>query len=123
MGLRDRLRQDLPPALKARDVVAARALRSAISAIENAEAVDAAALRPAGGAIAGAVLGLGAGEVARRVLSEPQVVEIVRGEISARATAAAQYASLGRGKEAAGLRAEAAVLLSVLNQVPSPNGS
>jgi uncharacterized protein len=123
MGLRERLRQDLPPALKARDIVAARALRSAISAIENAEAVDAAALRPAGGAIAGAVLGLGAGDVARRVLSEPQVVGIVRGEISARATAAAQYDSLGRGKEAADLRAEAAVLLSVLNQVPSLNGS
>jgi uncharacterized protein YqeY len=113
MGLRDRLRQDLPAAMKARDAVTARALRSAISAIENAEAVDAEVHLPGRGAIAGAVLGLGAGDVPRRSLTETDVVEIVRGEIGDRESAAAQYDRLGRGKEAKELRAEAAVLLSL----------
>ena len=122
MGLRDRLRQDLPAAIKAHDAVAARALRLAISAIENAEAVDAEVLGNVEGTIAGAVLGLGAGEVARRPLAEAEVVAIVRDEISDRESAAAEYDSLGRWKEAVELRAEAAVLLAVLNPGLSSNG-
>ena len=116
MGLRDRLRQDLPVALKARDAIAARALRSAISAIENAEAVEVEVPSRAGGTIAGAVLGLGAGDVARRLLSVEEVLEIVRGEINDRESAAAQYDSLGSDEEAGVLRAEAEVLRSLLDK-------
>jgi uncharacterized protein YqeY len=39
-NLRDRLRQALPPAMKARDRPAVTALRSALAAIDNAGAVD-----------------------------------------------------------------------------------
>ena len=38
--MRARLRQDLTAAMKARDAVAVTALRSAIAAIDNAEAVE-----------------------------------------------------------------------------------
>ena len=37
-SVRERLRAALPPALKARDAVAVAALRSALAAIDNAEA-------------------------------------------------------------------------------------
>src|SRR6202011_1439356 len=64
-----RLRSARAAALKAGDRPAVRALRSALGAIENAEAV---AVRPPPGParsrIAGAVAGLGAGEIARRDL-------------------------------------------------------
>ncbi|TML43448.1 MAG: hypothetical protein E6G27_01660 [Actinobacteria bacterium] len=61
--LRVRLRQALTTARKARDAVAVSVLRSTLAAIDNAEAVDGhdAVRIPTsrGGAIAGAVSGLG----------------------------------------------------------------
>lgn len=41
-GLRERLRGALPAAIKARDAAAVAALRSALAAVDNAEAADAA---------------------------------------------------------------------------------
>jgi hypothetical protein len=66
-----RLRRALGVALKAREAGSVSALRSAMSAIGNAEAVDSAGTRPDGSSsphFAGTVAGLGAGEAQRRRL-------------------------------------------------------
>lgn len=73
--VRDRLRAALPEAMKARDAVAVAALRSALGALDNAEAVDA-DLAPQSSVghprLAGTVSGLRAAEVERRSLSAAQ---------------------------------------------------
>jgi uncharacterized protein YqeY len=101
--------------MKARDATTTRALRSALAAIDNAGAVDLSQTpHPGQGLIAGAVAGLGAGEVARRSLPERQVVEIVRAEEIDRQSAADDYERLGQRERAAELRAEASVIRDVL---------
>lgn len=114
--LRVRLRRALPLAMKARDQAAVTALRSALAAIENAEAV--APSGPPGqssGVIAGAATGLGAGEAARRELSEQQIFGIVQAEVTDRRTTAGAYERAGQVHEAARLRAEADVLAAHLD--------
>jgi uncharacterized protein len=98
--------------MKARDPAAVAALRSALAAIDNAEAVEVrhAPTSSSGGVIPGAVAGLGAGEAARRDLSEPEVAAIVRAEVVDRRSAAAEYERAGRPDRAARLTAEADVL-------------
>jgi hypothetical protein len=87
------------------------ALRSALGAIGNAEAVDASAAPPsAGGPIAGAAHGLRATEVPRRELSVEQLVEVLNGEVREWRNAAERYQALGRSDEAARLRAQAELL-------------
>lgn len=114
MSLRERLRAALPAAMKARDRTAMSALRSTLSAIDNAEAVD----RPAGAerglSIEQSAVGVGAMEVARRDLSDDDVERIVRAEIAEREAAAAGYTASGRAEQAERLRAEAAVLTALL---------
>jgi uncharacterized protein YqeY len=98
--------------MRTRDGIAVAALRSAIGAIDNAEAVD---RSQAPAPIVREVrLGVGAGEVPRRELSEQEVINVVRAEIGDRIAAAAEYESLGRAKHASRLSAEAAVLQSFL---------
>lgn len=115
--VRARLRRALTAALKAGDRDAVAALRSALAALDNAEAVGANSLsRPKDGSatesnhVAGAVAGLGAGEVDRRVLTDAEVAATVQAEIDERLVAAQQYASANRDDAALRLRAEAAVL-------------
>ncbi len=62
------------------------------------------------GAIAGAVVGVGAGDVDRRDLTEQDISGIVRAEITERESAAAQYEAIGQKDRAERLLAEAAVL-------------
>jgi uncharacterized protein YqeY len=112
--LHERLRGALPPALKARDRVAVAALRSALAAIDNAQAVEAPPAPPFGGVVAGAVTGLGAGEAPRRELSEDDIVAIVRAEVADRLAAAADYERAARFDAAARLTAEAGVLAALL---------
>jgi uncharacterized protein len=115
---RARLRSELLTARKDRNATRVSALRSALSAIDNAETPDDVHLdAPAGGPIANAVVGLGAAEVPRRELSEEQIHELVRAEIDDRLTAARQYAATGHAQRAAALRAEAEVLTDVLGDV------
>ncbi|AGB22503.1 hypothetical protein Mycsm_02146 [Mycobacterium sp. JS623] len=71
----------------------------------------------ASGTIAGAGAGLGAAEVARRVLSDAEVRELVRTEIDERMTAARDFTAGGHNERAAMLRAEAAVLTDLLGDV------
>jgi uncharacterized protein YqeY len=114
-----RLRRALGVALKAREAGSVSVLRSALSAIGNAEAVDPAASRPGGTGsphFAGTVAGLGAGEAQRRRLTEADVVAIVRREAAEREAAASEYERGGRAEEAARLREGARVLMGVLEQ-------
>jgi uncharacterized protein YqeY len=112
------LRRDLVRAIKARDPVAASALRSALAAIENAEAADPAeAPQPGLGhsPIAGSVPGLRAAEVGRRSLTAAEVEEIVRAEAEERLVAASDYARQGNRDRADRLREEAAILARYLS--------
>jgi uncharacterized protein len=84
--IRPRLEQALREALRARDTVAVSAVRSALAALDNAQAVPAV---PATGAsdsphFAGAAAGLGAGEAERRRLGEAEARDIVRAEVAER---------------------------------------
>ncbi|MGH3916043.1 MAG: GatB/YqeY domain-containing protein, partial [Pseudonocardiaceae bacterium] len=89
------------------------ALRSALAAIDNAEAVDAAPAPPPAvvdSEIAGSVGGLWAAEVQRRSLTDAQVEEIVRAEVAERLAAAHDYERSGHREHAQRLRGEATVL-------------
>jgi uncharacterized protein YqeY len=97
--------------MRNRDRVAASALRTVLGAIENAEAVPTTGPAPSsGGLIAGAISGLGAGEVPRRTLTPGEVEAIVRAEVDERRRAAAEYDGLGRSEQAARLRQEAGLI-------------
>jgi uncharacterized protein YqeY len=110
-GLRGRLRASLTAAMKRRDAPAVSVLRSALAAIDNAEAVDPShAPKASAGPIAGAVRGIGAAEVPRRQLSAHEIAAIVQAEAERREEAAAEYDRLGRAEHAARLRVEAAML-------------
>lgn len=108
--LRGRLRDALGAAIKQRDRVAVSALRSALAAIENAEAVEREESADRRLAIEQIPVGVGAAEVPRRVLSEPDVARIVRAEIADRESAARGYEQAGRSARAEQLRAEIRVL-------------
>ena len=106
-----RLRLALTAAMRARDMTAVAALRSALGAIGNAEAVPvppapSAASQP----FAGSAAGLGAAEAERRRLNPAQVAAIVQAEIDERLAAAAQYQNAGHADRAARLTAEAQAL-------------
>ena len=111
-AVQHRLRAALGQALRRRDSIAVAALRSALSAISNAEAVTGAG--PAAGAssphVAGARSGLGAGEARRRRLTAAQVEQVIQAEISERRQAARGYERAGHSGRAQRLRAEADVL-------------
>ena len=111
-----RLRAVLKEAMKSRDPIARTAIRSALRAIDNAGSVGASNREGSEGSghIAGSVEGLGAGDVPRREMDEGQIIEIVRAEVTSREGAAEEYEGLGRVDEAARLRSECAVLLSLL---------
>jgi uncharacterized protein YqeY len=132
-NLRERLSRALPVAMKARDRVAVAALRSALAAIANAEAVDPSRAPPPGPSsptgpppepggsapdppFAGTVAGLGATEVERRRLSGTQVEEVVRAEVADREAVAAGYERAGLLEQAERLRGEAQVLASHLER-------
>ncbi|MFO0597165.1 MAG: hypothetical protein U0228_17765 [Myxococcaceae bacterium] len=113
---KERLRVLLRDGMKARDSVRVSVARTAIAAIERAEAVGVASVSTgvASSVIAGAVSGLGAGEVERRALSEGEVRGVLEGELAERRAAVAQLEAVGRLSEVAGLRAQCEVLVALL---------
>ncbi|HYZ66568.1 MAG TPA: glutamyl-tRNA amidotransferase [Mycobacterium sp.] len=114
---RTTLRAALLSARKDRDSARVSALRSALSAIDNAEIPDNAAVdASSSGPIAGAVVGVGAAEVARRELSDDEIRCLMQAEIDERLAAAAQIDG-SRAERAATLRAEAAALSDLLGDV------
>jgi uncharacterized protein YqeY len=114
---RTKLRDELLAARKDRDATRVAALRSALSAIDNAETPDHVRVEAASsGTIANAVVGLGAAEVARRELSDAQIRELMHAEIDERLTAASTIDTT-RPERAAVLHAEAAVFGGLLGDV------
>ncbi len=115
MVIRDRLRNGLKVAMKERDMATVRVVRSALGAIDNAEAVDA-TVAPQQiddeSPIAGAVAGAGSTEIRRRTLTDAEIADVLRAEIADRTDAAEEYDATGpAGAERAEvLRAEAATL-------------
>ena len=103
--VRDRLQRTLGESLKARDMVAVSALRSALGAIDNASTVPAGLVFAASASsshIAGAVAGLGAADNERRRLSDDEANAIVRAEIAERLAAALNYEQAGHEGRQAG---------------------
>jgi uncharacterized protein len=129
-SLRDRLRRALPAAMKARDRPAVAALRSALAAIDNAEAVAAAEAPPGAEtptgegtpAFAGTVLGVGAAEAERRRLTGTQMEQILRAEVADREAAASTYEQAGQAEPAQRLRTEARILGTYLDGGDPPAG-
>lgn len=118
-GVRARLRAALPVAMKARDKTTVAAVRSALAALDDAEAVDADAVgltEVVHEQLAGTVGGLGAGEVQRATLTEQRARAVVDSEIAERRTVARDYDAHGRDEQAVRLRAEADVLARLLDQ-------
>lgn len=107
--LRERLRAAVPAAMKARDRRAVAALRSALAAIDNAEAVEV-AIDVRAGAIEASPVGAGASEVARRSLTEADILALVRAEAADRRAAAAAYEAAGHHDRAVDLAAQADTL-------------
>jgi uncharacterized protein len=108
---RDRIRDALQLAMKQRDQALVKTLRSALSAIDNAEAAP-----PPGGAapddgpIAGATHGVGTTEVERRALTDEEVRQVLVAEATERREAAAELEALGRQELATDLRTGAELL-------------
>jgi uncharacterized protein YqeY len=121
--MRDRLAIALRDALRGRDQAATAALRSALAAIANSEAIEPDS-RPAGPRVgqpvvasehlAGTAAGLGAAEAPRKVVTEADAAAIVRAEIEERQLAARQYEQSGHDARAERLRTEIEVLSAVL---------
>jgi hypothetical protein len=114
-----RLRLLLREALRERDRTAVSALRSALGALGNAEAVAvpvASAQTSSSPYVAGASAGSGSGEVERHLLSEAESAAIVRAQIAEHEAAAASYERAGHIDRAAQLRREAAVLTSAIDR-------
>lgn len=79
--MRATMRADLTAAIKSRDRVAMTALRSALAAIENAEAISSdqqSVTTEDGAQVAKAALGVGAAEAQRRQLTEAELKRLSR---------------------------------------------
>lgn len=115
--IRAALRADLTAAMKARDRDAVSALRTAIAAIDNAEAIatDADHGGQTSGDIAGAVGGVGSTESARRDLTTPDVRAVLRAQVTDRITEAARYDAYGQSPAADRLRREASALMKYID--------
>ncbi len=101
--------------MKDRDATTVSVLRSALSAIDNAGAVEAPVGTGIGDtSIPGAARGMGATEVPRRELTEADVATVVSAEVDDLRSAAAQYQNNGEEDRAHVLLAQAAVLDSHL---------
>ena len=115
--LRAALRRDLASAMKAREAEAVSALRTAIAAIDNAEAVPSQdASQPTTiGHFAGAQAGVGATEAARRKLSGDEVRAILADQIAGYQREADGYDALGQADAARRLRNQAHLLAAYVS--------
>ena len=120
--LRAALRARLTTAMRERDRAATSALRSAVAAIENAEAVPVVdrPLFATSADVAGAALGVGAAEAERLVLDATDERAVVAAEVAALVEAEGAYAAVGDSERASAAAAGAAMLRDVLAQVTDP---
>jgi len=100
-AFRQRLRDDLKAAMRARSDAEVRLLRALGAAIDNAEAV------PLGDE---ELRRFADGEMARRELSDTDIAQLLARERSERFEAAADFDRLGRAVEAERLRVEAELI-------------
>ena len=98
--LRQSLRDASTLAMKRRDRVTLSVCRTALAAIDNAEARPVGEV-PAAGAIEASRVGVGAADAARRELSEAQIRGIVEAEIAERRAAARLSAGADAGRDRA----------------------
>ena len=123
--LRAVMRTALKDAMRSRDRLAVSALRSGLAALDNAEAVPTDDSEHSAGdgradgdsPIAGAAVGLGVTEAARRELTAEDERSLVLAEVTERRDAAAEVEAAGRHDRAADLHHEADVLEAVLAEV------
>lgn len=104
--------------MKAPDTAATSALRSALAAIDNAEALDSStvtAVDTTHPRVAGGAPGVAAGEAPRRVLSVAEIEAVLRTEISERESAAAAHDSAPRPEAADRLRQEVRILSAIVD--------
>ena len=109
---RTEIRRGLLAARKDRDATRVSALRSALSAIDNAETPEGPV--PAASAIADSAVGIGAADITRRALTDDDIRSLMRREIDERHEAAEQIAEAGHADRAAAIRGEASVLGALL---------
>ncbi|GAB3881054.1 hypothetical protein GCM10028802_25820 [Terrabacter terrigena] len=109
--------------MRERDRAVTAALRNAVAAIENAEAVPVADGPMVGGSadIAGAALGVGATEAARLVLDPAAERHVVASELAALLEAEGAYAAAGDPERAATAAAGAEALRDVLTELADPS--
>ncbi|WP_431782396.1 hypothetical protein [Streptomyces chumphonensis] len=105
--------------MRARDRAAVSALRGALAALDNAEAVPVDETGPRASALEDSPAGAGVTEAERRELTERSVVALVRAEADERLEAAARLPVPAQAERVARLRAEAAVLLRLLDSTES----
>jgi uncharacterized protein len=116
-ALRTALRTGLTAALKARDTDALAALRTAIAAIDNAEAVPVPNTRATttSAHIAGTRSGPGSTEAARQQLTVRELHNILRDLITEYTREADRYQALGQASAAERLRLQARTLAAYLH--------
>lgn len=102
MEILESLRTDLTEAMKSRSTGEVRAIRSLISAIGNAEAVE-------GPDTYDPSIG-GHADVPRKELTSDEVRSVISGELAEREAAAEQYRRLGQDDAAAELEEEVSVI-------------
>ena len=110
--LRERLEADLKTAMRERDRTRVSILRTTMSALSNAEAVDSSASRPQRGVYAS--------EVARRELTDDEILAVLERERAELLASVGEYEAGGQHDAAAELRTKAAVLDGYLGGVDSP---
>jgi len=118
MTLLDYLREDLVRLMKRREKVGLRAVRDAISAIQNAETSYVTTPATSGLASSDFVAGGVAFGHAERIvqdLTDAQMMELARAEVSRRLEEAARYRALGDIDRALMLKAEALSLADHLD--------
>jgi uncharacterized protein YqeY len=118
MTLLDYLREDLVRLMKRREKVGLRAIRDAISAIQNAETSYVTTPATSGTASSDFVAsGVAFGHAERVVqeLTDAQMMELARAEVSRRLDEAARYRALGDIDRALMLKAEALSLADHLD--------
>ncbi len=98
--------------MKARRPEAVSALRSALAAVDNAEAVedDGGPVEETSAHVAGAREGVGSTEARRRALSDDDLRAILRAEVEERVADADRYEAAGQAEAARRRRDEAAVI-------------
>jgi uncharacterized protein len=106
-AMKQRMRADLTEALRSRRSGDAALLRCLLAAIDNAEAPPLPSGSTGPDSMAPDSMTPGGAEIARLVLSQAELREILLTEIRERESAASQLAELGQAGRADALRAEA----------------